>query len=160
MTQRSPKSSPQNLKRLVVLTLISVFLFTSLPAVPRSFAVQQSDADLIKNANTAITEAQGAFNRARDKAFAAQARLAELKEFTNFPEPDINSITNLRRLTQTVGAMFDPGPPKKTLQEQLSDAQSDLSAAFDKLTSAKTKLDKAVSSAAIEAAKTAVQTNI
>ncbi len=160
MTQRSPKSSPQNLKRLIVLTFISFFIFTSLTGVDRTFAVQQSEADLIKKANTAITEAQGAFSRARDKAFAAQARLAELKEFTNIPEPNINSISNLRRLTQTVAAMFTPGPPKKTLQDQLSDAQSDLSTALNKLTTAKTTLDGAASSAAIEAAKTAVQTNI
>ena len=159
MTKRSPKSSRQNLKRLVVLTLLSVFVVTSLMG-NRSFAVQQSEADVIKQANTAIIEAQGAFNRARDKAFAAQARLSELKEFTNFPEPDINSITNLRRLTDTVGAMVNPGPPVKTLQTQLSEAQSDLSTALNKLTAAKTALDAATSTAAIEAAKTAVQTNI
>ncbi len=159
MKQRSPKSSLQNRKRLIVLTLISVFVVTSMMG-NRSFAVQTSEADLLKKANTAIIEAQGAFNRARDKAFAAQARLAELQEFTNFAEPDINSITNLRRLTDTVGAMVNPGPPMKTLQTQLSEAQSDLSTALNKLTAAKTALDGATSTAAIEAAKTAVQTNI
>src|SRR5215211_2181975 len=138
MNQRSPKSSLQSLKRLVVLTLISLFIVTSLTGVQRTFAVPQDP--LILQANTAITLAQSALNIADAKTFEGKDRLAELQEFSSaLKDPDINSLANMTRLTGAVSRMFDEATNKK-LQDELGDAGKKLSEANDKLVAAQSAL--------------------
>jgi hypothetical protein len=150
MKQRSPKSSRQNLKRLIVVTLISAFVFTSVPGINRTFAVLQGESDLIEQSDKANAAARGALDAATQKALEATVRLGELREFNTFKEPDINSLTNVRRLTLTISLMFNE-TDKVKLQDQLTEAQRNLRLASDNLTTAKNKLTG--TSANVDAAK-------
>ena len=153
-------SSPKNLKQLIALTVLCSFLFTSAIGIHTTFAVQKSESDLIAQANTALAAADAALDKAEAKEREGSARLSELQEFSTFKEPDVNSLSNMRRLATTVSAMFDATADKKTLQDQLADAQSKVVAALKPLNDAKTDLDKATSTPNIEATKTRVNRQI
>ena len=152
-------SSPKNLKQWIALTVVCSFLFTSVIGIHTTLAVQKSESDLLAQANNALTAAQAALDNAEAKEQEGNARLSELQEFSTLKEPDTNSLSNMRRLATTVSAMFDAAE-KKTLQDQLADAQSKVVAALKPLTDAKTDLDKATSTPNIEAAKTRVNRQI
>jgi hypothetical protein len=160
MTNIPRISSRQDLKRLVALTMISSFFFTSVIGVHTTLAVQKTESELIAQANNAVAAAEAALDNAEAKEQEASARLSELQEFSTFKEPDINSLSNIRRLATTVSSMFDATAEKKTLQEQLADAQTKVVAALKPLNDAKTDLDKATSTPGIEAAKTRVNNQI
>ncbi|HET6975544.1 MAG TPA: hypothetical protein VFI24_04425 [Pyrinomonadaceae bacterium] len=150
----------KNLKQILLLVLITLaVLSAALPAF-RASAIQQSESELIAQANAAVANARAALSMANAKDSETQQRLSELKEFSTFQKPDQQSLISLRRLTTTVSNLFDETAERQTLQAQLDDAQTKLTAAKTKLNTAKTALDAATSTPGIEAAKTSVNTQL
>ena len=160
MRKTSNISSLKNLNQLIALIVVCAFLFTSMIGSHTTLAIQKTESDLIAQANNALAAAEAALGNAEAKEQEGNARLSELQEFSTFKEPDINSLSNMRRLATTVSAMFDATAEKKILQDQLADAQSKVVAALKPLTDAKADLDKATSTPNIEAAKTRVNRQI
>src|SRR5256885_16040892 len=107
MTNIPRISSRHDLKRLIALTLILSFLFASVIGIHIAHAVQKSESDLIAQANNAVATAEAALDNAKAKEREARASLSDLQEFSTFTEPDITSLSNMRRLATTVSAMFD-----------------------------------------------------
>ena len=140
---RNQPHSRQTLRQLTVLGLMFSFLFTPLIGMRRTYAIPEGETDPVAAANTALAKADGAFRRATDLGERADARLAELKEFTTFKQPDVNSLRNINRLVQTISLMFDDTAEPKTLPKQLLVAQTNLGKALDDVNTAKGKLDSA-----------------
>ena len=152
--------SHQCISRLIVLLLIAFCIVASELGTHKASAIQTSETDLIAQANKAIANAQVALELAREKSLDGALRLEELQEFSTFKDPDINALSSLRRLAHTVNLMFDETAEKKTLQDQLLDAQTKLVGAFKKLNESKTALDAATSTPNIETAKSGVNGTI
>src|SRR5215213_7014821 len=152
-------SYPQirNLRRPTVLTLVFC-LFTSLTGVPKTLAVPQDNSALLLQANTAITTAQTALVMAEAKASQSEGHLADLQASSSLTAPDINSLENMRRLTDTISRMINPETNKK-LQEELDDVEKALVDAHAKLQAANTALANGTSPE-IVAAKTRIQNNL
>ena len=156
--RRAPFRS-RNLKQVLLLALLTVaILSAALP--PFTSANEQSESELIAQANAAVANSRAALSMANSKSFEGQQRLSELKEFSAFKKPDQQALISMRRLTTTVSNMFDETAEKQTLQAQLEDAQAKLTDATEKLNAAKTALDGATSTAGIETAKTSVNTQL
>ena len=143
-------------RRATVLA-VSICLFTSLTGIHQTLAVPQEDP-LILQANTAITMAQSALATAETKTFQSAAHLADLQAFSSLTDPDINSLENMRKLTDTVSRMFD-GVTNKKFQDELTDAEDKLVNAKNKLKDANTALANGTTPE-ILAAKTRVQNNL
>ena len=132
--------SRQTVRQLIVLALVFSCLFTPLTGIQRSFAVQQ---DPVAGAKAAINKAEGAFRTAFDRAAKAEALLAELQETIHGTTPDETAVRNIDRLTRIVGQMFNEAEEPKTLPNQLTASQQNLTDALKELNTAKGKLDQA-----------------
>lgn len=151
--------SRRNTSQLVALVLIAIFLIASRGAINQSSAIQKSEGDLIDQANKAVANAETVLRFADAKKLEGEQRLAELQEFVKFKEPDLNTVSSLQRLTDTVNSMFD-ATEQKSLLTQLDDAQAELVDAYKKLNGSKTALDSATSTDKIETAKKTVKDSI
>lgn len=149
-----------NFKQMLLLGLLTFAVLNATVAPFKTSATQQSESELIAQANAAVANSKAALSMANSKNSEAQQRLSELKEFSTFKKPDQQSLISLRRLTTTVSNMFDETAEKQTLQAQLGDAQAKLTEATAKLNAAKTALDAATSTPGIETAKTSVNAQL
>jgi hypothetical protein len=151
------KTSPRRrLPQLLVLALVSSFIFTSTLGTRPTSALQQSEAE---QAFAAVTRAENALIVAQKRRIEGNTRLASLREFSAFEDPDQDAITSMRRLTDIANSMVDP-VTKKTLQTELSEAQIELRKALEALTTSKSSLNTAAASPDVTAAKTAVDAKI
>ena len=152
-------SSRRSLARFLVLTLVASFIVTSTLGTYTTSAIQQSETELIAQANTAMAKADNALSVAQRKSIEGEGRLSNLRESIGFNEPDQNALTSIRRLTDVANSMFDVSTGK-SLRTELTDAQKGLIDALQALNGSKSALAAATSTANIETAKTAVQTKI
>jgi hypothetical protein len=144
------------ISRLSALMAIGIFVIASGRAT-NSYRTSPADENaLIDQANKAVAAADDALDLSRSTQGEASNKVLELLEFTTFPDPDTNALSNVRRLSHAVNLMFDPAAEKKTTQDRLLDAQAKLVDALKKLNASKTALDAATTSAAIETAKASV----
>jgi hypothetical protein len=144
--------SRRNLTRFLILALV----FTSTLGTRPTSAIQQSDTE---KANAAVTNAEDALNFAQNKRIEATTRLASLREFSAFEQPNQDSLNAIRRLTEAANGMFNE-TTKTRLQTELIDAQAKLLAALQALNTSKLALASAASTAEIESSKSAVQTKM
>ncbi len=147
----------RNFRRATVLALIFC-LFTSVTGIHETLAVPQDDTAPVLQANTAIATARSALALAEAKTFETEGHLADLEAFSSLTAPDINSLEKIRKLTDTVSRMFDE-ETKKTLQDELDDAEQKLLTANTKLKDANTALATG-STPELLTAKTHVQNNL
>jgi len=127
-------------RRLLVLALVSSAVLSTFGTYSTSAIQQTPEGEAIANAKIEAAKAQNALDFAQAAKSEAERITAELKDFTNFQEPDRSSLQTMERLARTVDSMFRPGSDKPTLQRQVQDAKAKLSAATPNLTAAKTKL--------------------
>ncbi|HXC69836.1 MAG TPA: hypothetical protein VN644_07665 [Pyrinomonadaceae bacterium] len=127
-------------RRLLVLALVSSAVLSTFGTYSTSAIQQTPEGEAIANAKIEAAKAQNALDFAQAAKSEAERITAELKDFTNFQEPDRSSLQTMERLARTVDSMFRPGSDKPTLQRQVQDAKAKLSATTPNLTAAKTKL--------------------
>lgn len=152
-------SSRRSLARFLVLTLVASFFFTSTLGTYTTSAIQQSETELIAQANAAIAKADNALSVSQRKSIDANTRLDNLRELIAFEEPDQKALTSIRQLTDVANSMFDVSTGK-SLRTELTDAQKSLVDSLPALNTSKSALAAATSTANIETAKTAVQAKI
>ena len=146
-------------RRLLVLALVSSFVLSTLGTY-NTAAIQQGEVELVANARIEAGKAQSVLELADQIKRDANKILGDLENFSNFSEPDKNSLQSMERLTRTVDSMFRPGSDKPTLQQQLQDIQEKLEAAKSRAENARTALGTTTGNPNIDNARAQLQAKI
>ena len=149
----------RNLNVLLILALISSFVFTLTFGTHTTLATQATEAELIARARAAIARADNAAVLVQQAKFEADQRLDELGKFNRVEEANRNSLIALVRVTTAVRSLVDI-TTGKTLQDQLDDRQKIYVEALKELKASMDAIPEATESANLKAAKTAAQDKI